>query len=123
MTQDGSYELNWNGNLLVVTGTGFWQPELMARYERDLKDKLRLAPASGFGFLVDLSQSPAQDGAIVERHGQTTDWLEAAGCHASAMVIDSALLRMQVKRASGGRIPLAQFGTRAEALTWLETQT
>lgn len=118
----GAYELIWKGNCLVVTGSGFWDSELMTRYEGELKEKLQMAPPSGFGFLVDLSETPVQDQKIVERHAATTSWLEEAGCRASAMIIDSALLRMQVKRAAAGRIPLEHFATHDEAFAWLRTQ-
>ncbi|CDO38642.1 hypothetical protein [Novosphingobium sp. KN65.2] len=116
------YELVWEERLLIVRSSSFWDDVVMERYERDLRDKLCSAPSTGFAFLVALAGSPPQGAEIVERHGATTPWLMAAGCLAIAMVLDSALLRLQLKRAAGESAPLRAFEREGEARAWLLTQ-
>lgn len=113
------FDVQWQGRILEIRMSGFWDIAQFNRYELALVDALQSAPQGAFGLLADLTGMTTQSADIVEHHSVTTDQIKSAGASAIAVVTTSALLRRQVDRAVGEAVPVALFDTATPARVWL----
>lgn len=99
---------------------GFWQPETVDAYQRDLLAAIETlsARASGFVTLCDISRSPIQSQEVVAK---LQAFISRSGSRPRklAYVTNSPLSRMQGKRLADNRPDRAMFTTAAEAEAWL----
>ena len=105
---------------LHIRYSGFWSPADALRIVREFRDTLRQAALGGtFTLLDDLRDWPTQTQEVVEITKQLPDVVREMPISRNAMIIEQALVRMQVNRTLKGLENCAVFGTYEEADQWL----
>jgi len=105
---------------LHIRYSGFWSSSDAHEIVKQFQEALRRAAVGGaFTLLDDLRDWPAQTQEVVEITKQLPDIVREMPVNRNAMIIEQALVRMQVNRTLKGLENCAVFGTYDEADRWL----
>jgi len=105
---------------LHIRYSGFWSPADARDIVTRFRETLREASWDGaFTLLDDLRDWPAQTQEVVEITKQLPDIVRDMPVSRNAMIIEQALVRMQVNRTLKGLPNCAVFGTYEQADHWL----
>lgn len=100
---------------------GLWTKEDYAEYHSQFVNKI--GPTIGkqpWAICTDLRKYKLSDlGDVINQH---TEWLNENNVQYSALIVDSAIVKMQINRAVGGKIPQLAFMNEQEADNWLKTK-
>lgn len=114
-----NYQRLLDEDILLVEGTGMLSPSDMAARMSELVPVLdQLRRRAGIARVaLDLSDARVQSAPTAEVLAQLSDQLYKPGDRL-ALICPSALVRMQVKRASG--MPFEPFDDQDSAIAWLK---
>jgi hypothetical protein len=105
---------------LHIRYSGFWSAVDARDIVKRFREVLRQASWDGaFTLLDDLREWPAQTQEVVEITKQLPDIVREMPVSRNAMIIEQALVRMQVNRTLKGLENCAVFATYEEADRWL----
>jgi hypothetical protein len=106
---------------ILIVGRDFWDVPEALRFHEAMRDRLDSANQLGrpFRMLADLSGHVLQDSRVSEINGQTAELVRASAVERYALIVPSALLRLQTRRLMQG-ITFSLFETHAEAAEWLD---
>lgn len=119
----GLYSINYDSNKRTVyeTPVGLWTKEDYAEYHSQFENKI--GPAVGsqpWALVTDLRKYKMSDlGDVMAKH---TEWLANNNVACAAVIVDSAIVKMQINRAVGSKFPQQAFLDEEEAMTWLKTK-
>lgn len=119
----GLYTINFDDKRKVVyeAPVGLWTKEEYAEYHSQFENKI--GPATGnqsWAICSDLRKYKISDlGDIMGKH---IEWLIENNCKYSALIVDSAIVKMQINRAVGGKLPQQAFLDDKEADEWLKSK-
>ena len=114
------YEIEWlPTGVLRIRLAGFWNNALMSTFMRDVQAAIRGNPHATFEGLCDISELLVQSPDIVLRFQELLDEVRAMGMRRGAIVVTSALLKIQANRAvDPSRTNFVT--TLAEGVAWIE---
>lgn len=114
-----THRIEWldDGRILLLELAGFWDGAVAEAFERDTRARLAVASGGTFHAVCDASTMTVQSADTQRRIQQLLDEMRAAGMAGGAMVVTSALLRLQAMR-TVDRDRTTFFDTRAAALAW-----
>lgn len=100
---------------------GFWSDAVLNDWQRATAEAMKSAPGTGWSFLGDLTDFPAQSEHIVAARRGLVKLLIDNGCTAGAYITPKAIIKMQSQRMATGLDPsrFGFFATRAEAEAFL----
>lgn len=114
------YEIEWvPGGVLRILLAGFWDNAVMSSFVRAVHGAVGRKPAPAFAGLCDISDLLVQSPDMVIRFQDLLGDVRGAGMRRGAMVVTSALLKMQAARAvDPSRTKFV--ATMAEGMSWIE---
>lgn len=117
------YEISWidEGRILLLSLSGFWDEATAIGFDRAMRSALAHATGKPFQAVCDASGLAVQRPETLERIQGLLDDMRSAGMEGGAMVLTSALLRMQVGR-TVDRTRTSYFDNRAEAPAWVRAK-
>lgn len=100
---------------------GLWTKEEYQEYHQQYEQKVApLITKEPWAILCDMTKYKMSDlGDVLAKHA---DWLANNNCKMTAMVVDSAIVKMQINRAVSGKIAQQAFTSVDEADAWLKTK-
>lgn len=106
--------------IMSIALRGYWNTEEQVAYERELNRAIAMLPAEGCEsgkqlMLVDITQHAVQSASALEMFARLTSDPIISG-RRQALILSSALVKMQVKRAAP---TYRVFEDRAAGLAWL----
>ena len=112
-------KLEWieDGRILLLTLAGFWDEASVASFEDATRYALARRTSEHFYAVCDASEMNVQSGETQRRVHHLLDEMRSAGMIGGAMVVTSALLKMQLGRTvDQGRT--RYFANIADARAW-----
>lgn len=123
MQDDGRYQLQLNGNLLVLTAAGRFTRPLMAQLMVDAQPLVAALAGQRWGSLLDLSDWGPLSPELVPLVQQLNRWCCDQGMAAEAVVIRGAQPQAASWRAGDGeRAQTRYFNSVNDACRWLADQ-
>ncbi len=119
----GLYTINYDPvrKLVKEAPIGLWTKEDYAEYHSQFENKI--GPAVGnqpWAICSDLRKYKVSDlGDIMAKH---TDWLADNNVKFGAVIVDSAIVKMQINRAISSKFTQQAFLTEEEAEEWLKSK-
>ncbi|SHM32255.1 hypothetical protein SAMN02746066_01587 [Anaerosporobacter mobilis DSM 15930] len=119
----GLYTINYDPvkKLVKEAPVGLWTKEDYAEYHSQFENKI--GPALGnqpWAICSDLRKYKVSDlGEIMAKH---TDWLANNNLKYGAVIVDSAIVKMQINRAISSKFEQQAFLTEEEADVWLKSK-
>lgn len=119
----GLYTINYDPvrKLVKEAPIGLWTKEDYAEYHSQFENKI--GPAVGnqpWAICSDLRKYKVSDlGDIMAKH---TDWLADNNVQFGAVIVDSAIVKMQINRAISSKFTQQAFLTEEEAEEWLKSK-
>ncbi len=119
----GLYSIDFDESKMVSyeKNIGLWSREDYLRYHNDYVSKI--APLIGckpWAKIVDITEYKTSDIAdVMEQH---VNWMIQNNGKHSAIITDSAIVKMQINMAVSGKIEQRAFSTQAEAVEWLASK-
>jgi hypothetical protein len=119
----GLYTIKYDAARKVVyeAPVGLWTKEEYAEYHSQYVNKI--GPEIGkqpWAICTDLRKYKISDlGDVMAKH---IEWLTENNVKYSAMIVDSAIVKMQINRAVGVKIPQQAFLNETEAEEWLKSK-
>ncbi len=119
----GLYTIKYDAARKVVyeAPVGLWNKDEYAEYHSQYVNKI--GPEIGkqpWAICTDLRKYKISDlGDVMAKH---VEWLIENNVKYSAMIVDSAIVKMQINRAVGVKIPQQAFLNETEAEEWLKTK-
>ncbi|WOO38955.1 hypothetical protein R2R35_10865 [Anaerocolumna sp. AGMB13020] len=116
----GLYTINYDveKRLVFETPVGSWTKEDYIEYHSQYEKVI--GPAMGnkpWVSAADLRKYKMSDlGEVMAKHA---DWLAENNLVATASIVDSAIVKMQINRAISSKFPQQAFLNEEEAMTWL----
>ncbi len=117
------YTINYDADKKIVfeEPVGLWTKEDYAEYHSQFENKI--GPAVGnqsWAMVSDLRKYKMSDlGDVMAKH---TEWLANNNLQVAAVIVDSAIVKMQINRAISTKFPQQAFLSEEEALTWLKSK-
>lgn len=107
--------------LVSEAPVGLWTKEQYQEYHSQYENKVApLVAKEPWAILCDMRKYKISDlGDVLAKHAE---WLENNNCKLTAMIVDSAIVKMQINRAVSGKIAQQAFTTEEEADAWLKTK-
>lgn len=119
----GLYTIKFDTGRKVVyeAPVGLWTKEEYVEYHGQFESKIGPATAGKpWSICSDLRKYKISDlGDIMAKH---IEWMSANNCQFSALIVDSAIVKMQINRAVGGKIVQQAFLDDKEADEWLKSK-
>ena len=114
------YEIEWLPiGVLRIQLAGFWDNALMSSFALEVQAAVRRKPHASFEGLCDITDLLVQSPDIVLRFQDLLDEVRAAGMRRGAIVVTSALLKIQANRAvDASRTNFV--ATVADGMAWIE---
>jgi len=105
---------------ILIECWGFWDVPCACAFRDELEAVLRAGTALGrpLRMLADLSEHAIQDSRVSDVNAQAAHWIQQAPVERYALVIHSALLRLQARRLLNG-IAFEVFDSVDPAAQWL----
>lgn len=119
----GLYTLKFDSarKVLFEAPVGLWTRDEYVEYHSQFENKIGPAAAKQpWSICSDLRKYKMSDlGDVMAKH---MDWLASNNVQYSAVIVDSAIVKMQVNRASGSKVQQQAFLTEEEASDWLKSK-
>lgn len=118
----GLYTIKFDStkNVAYEVPVGVWTKEDYIEYHSQFENKL--GPALGnkpWAMISDLRKYKVSDlGDVMAKHG---DWMANNNLQYSAVIVDSAIVKMQINRAMGSKFVQKAFLTEEEAVEFLKS--
>ncbi len=115
-------EVDKSRNIVIETPMGLWKSEDVERFHKDYEAKVmpQLAGAKQWAILSDLRNYKTSN--VVAELKNHVQWKTERGLHRAAIVVDSAINKMQMKRTGGTAMEPMPFSTLEDAKGWLKEQ-
>lgn len=119
----GLYSINYDPDkkLIYETPVGLWTKEDYNEYHEQYVNKI--GPVIGkqpWAAITDVRKYKMSDlGDVMAKH---TDWLVENNIQCAAVIVDSAIVKMQINRAVSSKFPQQAFLNEDEAAAWLKTK-
>lgn len=119
----GLYTINYDADKKIVfeEPVGLWTKEEYAEYHNQYETKV--GPVIGkqaWAIVSDLRKYKMSDlGDVMAKH---TEWLANNNVQYGAVIVDSAIVKMQINRAVSTKFPQQAFLNEEEAMAWLKTK-
>lgn len=119
----GLYTIKYDSTRKIVyeAPVGLWTKEDYAEYHSQFENKI--GPALGgqpWAICTDLRKYKISDlGDVIAKH---TEWMQNNKLQHIALIVDSAIVKMQINRAVAGKVPQQAFLNEEEAETWLKSK-
>jgi hypothetical protein len=119
----GLYTIKYDSTRKIVyeAPVGLWTKEDYAEYHSQFENKI--GPALGgqpWAICTDLRKYKISDlGDVIAKH---TEWMQNNKLQYIALIVDSAIVKMQINRAVAGKVPQQAFLNEEEAETWLKSK-
>lgn len=108
-------------NIVSEAQTGLWNKEDMKRFNSDFVNKIGPAlKGKKWARLSNLRGYKPSD--ITEEIKEHVDWAEKNGLSCAAIVVESAIVKMQMGRSAIGSVKPKIFLDENEADAWLKSQ-
>lgn len=119
----GLYTIKYDSARKIVyeAPVGLWNKEDYAEYHSQFENKI--GPAVGkqpWAVCTDVRKYKISD--LGEEMAKHAEWLAENNVKYYAMVVDSAIVKMQMNRAVGVKIPQQAFLSESEADEWLKAK-
>lgn len=120
---NGLYTINYDSGRKVVfqSPAGLWTKENYHEYHMQFVNKI--GPALGkkpWALCTDFRKYKLSDlGDEIKIH---TEWMYENNLQCSAVIVDSAIVKMQMNRVMDGKVPQQAFLSEAEAEEWLKSK-
>lgn len=113
-------EVDKSRKLVKETPLGLWKKEDVERFHNDYMSKVvpQLAGAKEWAILSDLRQYKTSN--VVAELQNHVMWKVEKGLNRAAIVVDSAINKMQMKRTGGTAMEPMPFTSVEEASDWLK---
>ncbi|HEY8805892.1 MAG TPA: hypothetical protein VIM42_12465 [Clostridium sp.] len=112
-------EVNTGGTIVHESQKGFWKVEDMKRFQADYVAKVApLLRGKIWSKCSDLTEY--QTSSIVDGIHEHITWAASIGLSNAAIVVSSAIIKMQMNRGDGDIISPKIYDNKSEALNWLE---
>ncbi len=120
---NGLYTINYDPARKVAydVPVGLWTKEDYSEYHNQYVNKIQ--PAVGnqpWAVCTDLRKYKISD--LADVMAQHVQWLADNNVKYSALIVDSAIVKMQTNRAVGSKIPQQAFLNEKEADEWLKSK-
>lgn len=119
----GLYSINYDADKRVVyeAPVGLWTKEDYEEYHSQFVDKIGPALSKQPWVIVsDLRKYKMSDlGDVMAKH---TEWLAENNLQYGAVIVDSAIVKMQINRAISSKFLQQAFLNEDEAMAWLKTK-
>ncbi|MFV0341542.1 MAG: hypothetical protein ACK5JH_01430 [Anaerocolumna sp.] len=118
---DGLYTISYDATKKLVkeAPVGLWTKEEYIEYHSQFVNKI--GPALGgqpWAIRTDLRKYKVSDlGEVMAKH---TEWLANNNLSCGAIIVDSAIVKMQINRAISSKFTQQNFLTEEEADEWLK---
>ena len=117
------HEISWieDGRVLLLILRGFWDDDASAAFERGVRSALASGAGEAFHAVCDATALTVQRSETQERIQRLLDEMRSAGMVAGGVVVESALLKLQV----GRTVDLDRtrfFPDRSKAIAWARQQ-
>lgn len=119
----GLYSINYDPDkkLVYETPVGLWTKEDYEEYHSQYENKI--GPAIGkqpWVIVSDLRKYKMSDlGEVMAKH---TAWMADNNLQCAAVIVDSAIVKMQINRAISSKFPQQAFLNEDEAMAWLKSK-
>lgn len=120
---NGKYTIKYDSTRKVVleAPVGLWTKEDYAEYHSQFVNKI--GPAVGkqdWAICTDLRKYKLSDlGDVISKHAE---WMYQNNLKFIALIVDSAIVKMQINRAVAGKVPQQAFLDEKEAEDWLKSK-
>lgn len=120
---NGLYTISYDSakKLVKEAPVGLWTKEEYAEYHSQFENKI--GPAIGgqsWAIRTDLRKYKVSDlGEVMAKH---TEWLASNNLKFGAIIVDSAIVKMQINRAISSKFTQQAFLTEEEADEWLKSK-
>ncbi|MCB2295926.1 hypothetical protein LGK95_20925 [Clostridium algoriphilum] len=112
-------EVITGGTIVHEFQKGFWKVEDMKRFQADYVAKVApLLKGKIWAKCSDLTEY--QTSSIVDGIHEHITWAAGIGLSNAAIVVSSAIIKMQMNRGDGDIISPKIYDNKSEALNWLE---
>lgn len=119
----GKYTIKYDSARRVSyeTPIGFWTKEDYQRYHNDYVSQIGpLVKGKTWAKYVDLRNYKPSD--ISDEINKHAEWMNKSGCNTTAIMVASAIVKMQMNRAGSGHVQQQAFTDENEADAWLKSQ-
>lgn len=108
--------------IVKETPMGLWKKEDVDRFHNDYASKVmpQLGAAKSWAIISDLRDYKTS--SVVEELKNHVMWKVEKGLHRAAIIVDSAITKMQMKRTGGTAMEPMPFTSEQEASDWLKEQ-
>lgn len=119
----GLYVIDFDVNkrISVEKNMGLWSKEDYLRYHNDYVTKIGpLLGGKPWAKLVDITEYKTSD--IADVMAKHAEWMLQNNARYAAIIVSSAIAKMQVNMVVSGKFEQKAFSTQAEAIEWLKSQ-
>lgn len=116
----GLYSINFDESKRISyeKNIGLWSKEDYLRYHNDYVTKIGpLLGGKPWAKIIDITEYKTSD--IADVMGQHVNWMVQNNAKYSAVVTNSAIVKMQVNMAVSGKLEQKAFSSQSEAIEWL----
>ncbi|MCB2289683.1 hypothetical protein LGK97_07890 [Clostridium sp. CS001] len=114
-------EVNTNGTIVHEMQKGFWTVEDFKRFQADYISKVApLIKGKKWAKCSDLTEYKTSSIATeIQSH---IAWAADLGLTNAAIILNSAVVKMQMNRGAGNVVNPKMFDNKVEAISWLESE-
>lgn len=119
----GMYTMKYDEGRKIIyeTPVGFWTKEDYQRYANDYVSKLGpVVKGKTWATLTDLRNYKTSD--ISDEINKHAEWMKNSGCTTAAVIVSSAIVKMQINRLGSNHFQQQAFTDEKEADAWLKGQ-
>ncbi|WP_432404711.1 hypothetical protein [Wukongibacter sp. M2B1] len=115
-------EIDKSGKIVKETPIGLWKKEDVERFHKDYETKVmpQLRAVKSWAVISDLREYKTSN--VVEELSNHVMWKIGKGLQSAAIIVASAITKMQMKRTGGTAMEPMPFTSEKEARDWLKDQ-
>ena len=114
-------EVSPNGTIVEEMQSGFWNTEDFKRFQADYTSKIApLVKGKKWAKCCDVKEYKTSP--ITSELQAHTKWAATIGLCTGAIIVTSAIVKMNLNRSSLDTVTPTMFDNKAEAIIWLESQ-
>lgn len=121
--EKGLYKINFDEKRKIAyeTPVGLWTVEDYKKYHNDYVTKVGpILGGKSWAKCVDVRQYKTSD--IGEEMAKHVDWMMKNGATHTAIIVESAIVKMQINKAAAGSFNQQAFTDEVEANEWLKSE-
>lgn len=114
-------EVSSNGTIVEEVQNGFWTTEDFKRFQADYVSKIApLVKGKKWAKCCDVREYKTS--AITSELQAHTKWAAGIGLCTGAIIVTSAIVKMNLKRGSSNTVTPTMFDNKADAINWLVSE-